>query len=97
MSAAPGMPIRVQVPETAARTWWAWEFREFLATPTFGSAPYYWKYPKTSKKKLVLPEGMSHWTEIWPPVPSGTTALLARTMPGRKLMALASGAAAPAG
>ena len=40
---------------------------------------------------------MSHCTEIWPPVPSGTIALLARTMPGRKLIALARGAGPPAG
>jgi hypothetical protein len=35
--------------------------------------------------------------EIWPPAPSGTMALLARTMPGRKLIVLASGADPPVG
>src|SRR5260221_13575225 len=40
---------------------------------------------------------MSHWTEICPPAPSEMTALLARTIPARKLMALASGTASPAG
>jgi hypothetical protein len=65
-----------------------------------GYSSAHWKYPATSKKKLVLPGlpgGMSHWTKIWPPAPSGTMALLARTMPGRKLIVLASGAAAPVG
>ncbi len=45
----------------------------------------------------VLPGGMSHWTEISPLTPSGTIALFALTMPGRKLIALAKGAAPPAG
>src|SRR5439155_13552472 len=44
-----------------------------------------------------MPEGMSHWTEIWPPAPSEMTALLARTTPARKLMALANGMGSPAG
>ncbi len=45
----------------------------------------------------VEPGGMSHCTEISPLTPSGTIALFARTMPTRKLIALASGAAPPAG
>ena len=40
---------------------------------------------------------MSHWTEIWPAVPTATMALLARTIPVWKLMALASGAGLHAG
>src|SRR6185369_6522249 len=48
-------------------------------------------------KKCVPPSGMSHWTAIWPEAPSATTALLARMVPARKLIALASGAGWPAG
>src|SRR5262249_20752837 len=47
--------------------------------------------------KSVAPEGMSHWTAIWPPDPSRMIALLARTIPGLKLIELASGAGDPDG
>src|SRR5215471_648457 len=50
-----------------------------------------------SMKKWVPPEGMSHWTEIWPEEPRGIVALLARTAPARKLRELALGALWPAG
>src|SRR5207249_6298082 len=48
-------------------------------------------------RKSVLPENMSHWTEIAPEAPRETTALFARTAPRRKLIALVGGMASPAG
>src|SRR5690242_6417328 len=48
-------------------------------------------------RRFVLPEVMSHWTEIAPDVPRETTAFPARVLPWRKLIVLDCGMARPAG
>src|SRR6476659_4809407 len=58
----------------------------------------YWKYPFTSRMKcVVLPFGWPSATDMVPPAPRATIALLARVCPARKLMVEARGAEVPPG